>query len=200
MAVQTNDKKLDGAGLSILWGLIKAIVPTKTSDLTNDDNVVKDASYVHTDNNFTSTLKSKLDAIASGAQVNVIETIKVNNTALTVSDKTVNIPVPTDNSSLSNGAGYQTASQVNALIDAKLTAYIVPKGSLAFASLPNPSSTNLGWMWNLTDAFTIDNRFVEYDSSETKTYPKGTMLSRPLPQAAKHLQHTSSMSIRALLT
>ena len=78
MAVQTDDKKLDGAGLGILWSIIKSIVPTKTSDLTNDDNVVKDASYVHTDENFTSTLKSKLDAIASGAQVNVIETVKVN--------------------------------------------------------------------------------------------------------------------------
>ena len=46
-------------------------VPTKTSDLTNDSNFVVDASYVHTDNNFTSTLKSKLDGIASGAEVNV---------------------------------------------------------------------------------------------------------------------------------
>ena len=34
-------------------------------------NTVVDASYVHTDNNFTSTLKTKLDGIASGADVNV---------------------------------------------------------------------------------------------------------------------------------
>lgn len=46
-------------------------VPTKTSDLVNDSNFVVDASYVHTDNNFTSTLKSKLDGIATGAEVNV---------------------------------------------------------------------------------------------------------------------------------
>lgn len=179
MAVQTGDKKLDGTGLGIVWGLVKSLVngltiPTKTSDLTNDSNFVSDASYVHTDNNFTSTLKNKLDAIASGAQVNVIETIKVNNVALTPSDKAVNIPVPTDNASLANGAGYQTASDVNNAIDAKLQAYIKPKGSLAFASLPTPSSSNLGWMWNMTDAFTIDNRFKEYESGVTKAYPKGT--------------------------
>lgn len=174
MAVQTDDKKLDGAGLGILWSIIKSIVPTKTSDLTNDDNVVKDASYVHTDENFTSTLKSKLDAIASGAQVNVIETVKVNGTALTVSDKSVNIPVPTDNASLANGAGYQTANDVNNAIDAKLQAYIKPKGSLAFANLPTPSSANLGWMWNMSDGFTIDNRFEEYEQGVPKTYPKGT--------------------------
>lgn len=49
----------------------KPTIPTKTSDLTNDSNFVEDASYVHTDNNFTSTLKNKLDGIASGAEVNV---------------------------------------------------------------------------------------------------------------------------------
>lgn len=179
MAVSTNDKKLDGAGLGVLWGLIVNLfrsitVPTKTSDLTNDSNFVSDASYVHTDNNFTSTLKNKLNGVDSNAQVNVIESVKVNGSAQTVTDKSVNITVPTDNASLANGAGYQTANDVNSLIDQKLQAYIIPKGSLAFASLPTPASTNLGWMWNMTDSFTIDNRFVEYESGKTKTYPKGS--------------------------
>ena len=62
------------------------------------------------------TDKSKLDGIASNAQVNVIESIKVNGTAQTVSSKAVNITVPTNNNQLTNGAGYQTASQVSALI------------------------------------------------------------------------------------
>jgi len=34
-------------------------------------NLVQDASYVHTDNNFTNADKSKLDGIAAGAEVNV---------------------------------------------------------------------------------------------------------------------------------
>jgi hypothetical protein len=34
-------------------------------------NLVQDASYVHTDNNFTTADKTKLDGIASGAEVNV---------------------------------------------------------------------------------------------------------------------------------
>lgn len=37
---------------------------------------------------------SKLEGIAEGAQVNVIETVKVNSTALDVADKAVNIAVP----------------------------------------------------------------------------------------------------------
>ena len=59
---------------------------------------VVDANYVHTDNNFTSTLKDKLDAIASGAEVNVIDTVKVNGSALTPVSKAVDISVPTGSS------------------------------------------------------------------------------------------------------
>ena len=49
----------------------KPSIPTKTTDLTNDSNFVSDSDYVHTDNNYTSTEKSKLSGIASGAEVNV---------------------------------------------------------------------------------------------------------------------------------
>lgn len=36
-------------------------IPTKLSELHNDDNYVQDNSYVHTDNNFTTSYKDKLD-------------------------------------------------------------------------------------------------------------------------------------------
>lgn len=43
-------------------------------------------------NDFTDTYKTKLDGIASGAQANVIETVKVNNTTLTPdANKAINI-------------------------------------------------------------------------------------------------------------
>ncbi len=65
-------------------------VPTKTSDITNDSNYVSDASYVHTDNNFTSTLKTKLDGIASGAEVNqnAFSNVTVGNTTIAADGKT----------------------------------------------------------------------------------------------------------------
>lgn len=46
-------------------------IPTKTSELTNDSSFAVDASYVHTDNNYTTTEKNKLSGIAAGAEVNV---------------------------------------------------------------------------------------------------------------------------------
>ena len=36
-------------------------MPTKLSELQNDDNYVQDSSYVHTDNNFTTSYKDKLE-------------------------------------------------------------------------------------------------------------------------------------------
>ena len=263
MAVQTNDKKLNGAGLVTLWGRIKTLVsnsiaalstvyapishnhtiseitdlheatdstgglmtdaqaaklagveagaqvntilgiqkngvdvqpdatskkvnlaiPTKQSDLTNDDNTVKDASYVHTDNNYTTNEKNKLGGIEEGAEVNDIAVVKVNGSALTPdANRAVDITVPTDNSQIANGAGYQNATQVNALIDAKISTTYHAAGSKAFANLPSAAvladedqaTAILGDVYNLTDSFTIDARFLEYESGKARTYPAGT--------------------------
>ena len=60
-------KFLTTDGSSASWAEVD--IPTKTSELTNDSDFVSDANYVHTDNNFTTTLKNKLDGIAEGATV-----------------------------------------------------------------------------------------------------------------------------------
>lgn len=54
------------------WVLGK--IPTKTSDITNDSNYVVDASYVHTDNNYSTAEKSKLAGIAEGADKTTVTT------------------------------------------------------------------------------------------------------------------------------
>jgi len=50
-------------------------------------------------NDYTNAEKSKLGEIDTGAEVNVIETVKVNGTALEVTDKAVNVSVPVASSS-----------------------------------------------------------------------------------------------------
>ena len=70
-------------------------------------------------NDYTSAEKNKLSGIASGAQVNVIESVKVNGTALTPSSKAVNVTVPTNVSQLSNDSGFQTSTQVNSIVTGK---------------------------------------------------------------------------------
>lgn len=83
---------------------VNLVVPTKVSDLTNDEKFQTDTEVAA--------------AIAgSGYQANVIETVKVNGSILDVdSKKSVNVIVPTDNSVLTNGAGYQTAADVSSAL------------------------------------------------------------------------------------
>ena len=138
---------------------VDVTVPTKTSDLTNDSNFAVDASYVHTDNNFTSTLKNKLDGIASGAEVNAINTIKVNGTAQTISSKAVNITVPTNNNQLTNGAGYQTASQVQTAIDTALAGIT----GISFEVVQTlPATGDTGTIYLVPNSGTGTNVYDEY--------------------------------------
>ena len=54
------------------------------------DETVTDENYVHTDNNFTNTLKNKLDGIAEGAEVNqnAFGNVKVGSTTIVADAKT----------------------------------------------------------------------------------------------------------------
>lgn len=115
-------KYLDDQGLLYvlrrLKSYIESVVPTKQSDLTNDDYTVKDPQY--------STYKGKIDTleqtvqgiVTTGGEANVLEAVQVNGTALPINNKTVNVAITTGttNGSLSvNGtdvsvAGLQSAA------------------------------------------------------------------------------------------
>lgn len=66
----TNYICTDATEGAAVWELYN-VIPTNTSDLTNDSDFVSDASYVHTDNNFTTAEQTKLAGIEAGAEVNV---------------------------------------------------------------------------------------------------------------------------------
>lgn len=86
------DKKVDkvtGKGLS-------------TNDLTNELKGQYDAAYNH-----SIAAHAPVDA-----QANIIESVKVNGTALEITGKAVDISVPTNNNQLENGAGYLVAGDI----------------------------------------------------------------------------------------
>lgn len=70
-------------------------------------------------NDYTNAEKSKLSGISSGAQVNVIESVKVNGTKVEPSSKAVDIAVPTKTSQLTNDSEFQTSTQVNSIVTGK---------------------------------------------------------------------------------
>lgn len=55
--------------------------------------------------------------------------------------------------------------------DLGLSSALKPQGSITYANLPAPSASNLGYVWNITDSFTTDARFLE---GAGNTYPAGT--------------------------
>lgn len=56
-------------------------------------------------------------------------------------------------------------------VDGKLSSVYKPGGELYFANLPEPSATNLGFVYSMLDAFTTDDRFI---ASTPTPYPIGT--------------------------
>ena len=176
--VNTNGGKIDkikvnGTEQTITNKAVDITVPTKTSDLTNDSNFAVDANYVHTDNNYTTAEKNKLSGIATGAQANVIESIKVNGTAQTITSKAVDITVPTNNNQLTNGAGYQTASEVQTAINSAISG-ITGIDFQVVTSLPATGTkgviyliSNSGTGTNIYDEYIwVTNRFEKIGTTE----------------------------------
>ena len=73
-------------------------------------------------NDYTDSDKTKLAGIADGAQVNVLEGVKVNGVALTPTDKIVDVTVPTDTADLTNGADFATMTEVTTAVSPKADA------------------------------------------------------------------------------
>lgn len=69
------------------------------------------------------------------------------------------------------GRGYQTSAQVSSAISSAISSVYTPKGSSAFASLPTPAAGLEGDVYNVSDAFTTTDSFVE---GAGKKYPAGT--------------------------
>ena len=82
---------------------VNVTVPTATSDLTNDGD--------GTDSN--SPFATQAYVAANGGK---IDTIKVNGTTQTITNKAVDITVPTAVSDLTNDSGFQTANDVDGAI------------------------------------------------------------------------------------
>lgn len=175
---------LDGTGVSQFWAAVIANFVQKESGkgLSTED--------------FTSALLEKLNGIADGAQVNVLESVKVNNATVEIQDKAVNILVPTGAlaqldkvgedqltealANLINGkankattlAGYGiTDAYTKEEVDSKVASVYKVKGTTTFENLPTEGMEE-GDTYNVTDAFTAGTSFVE--AEQGKEYPAGT--------------------------
>lgn len=225
-----DDGKVDvAANAEKLGGNVPSYYAPATAIPTNVSQLNNDAGYLTTHQDISGKLDKTGDAsdttakftaaaeranIVTGEKVSVIfgkiakffadlKTVAFTGSYNDLTDKPT---IPTDNASLANGAGYQTAAQVEATvtskgyqtseqvedaitakgyqtsaqvesaitakgyqteaqvdtkINAKIASVYKPGGTVAFASLPAASADNLGMVYNVSDAFTTDARFVE---------------------------------------
>lgn len=107
-----------------------------------------------------------------GSQANVLETIKVNGTEQTITDKAVDITMPTQVSDLTNDSGFQTASDVSTAIQTA----IAGKGTASFQkanAVPTAAEAEDNILYLVMNATTgyydiyakIDNSVVRLDDT-----------------------------------
>lgn len=97
---------VDGLNTTV-EGLVRDM-GTMSTELKNlqDNKVDKVDGKGLSSNDYTSDEKTKLGNIAAGAQVNVLESVKVNGAALTITNKSVDVSVPIALSELTNDEGF----------------------------------------------------------------------------------------------
>ena len=135
---------------------------TMNGDVLNAVDTTYAAATTTTDGLLSSIDKTKLDKVDITAQPNVIEKVQIDGVDLAITDKAVSIPLSNYAVKGTTLANYgitnaYTKDEVNGL----LTSVLKPGGNLAFADLPVLGSSSLGYVYNVTDAFTTTASFLE---------------------------------------
>ena len=109
------------------------------SGVITDDMI---ADQVWIDNALTVPVQHKLVNIEENAQVNKIEDVKVNGTSLTITDKAVNVVVPTKTSEITNDSGFITANDIPAAqeVPTKTSELTNDSGFITSADVPTKTS------------------------------------------------------------
>lgn len=142
------------AALDKLIQLVKSALRTK---------VDKEEGKGLSSNDYTYNEKQKLAGIADNAEVNVQSDWNETNTEADgfIKNKPTIPTVPTKLSELQNDSQYIREEDVTRAIASAVGGIYKPKGSTTFANLPAPSAANLGFVYNVTDAFTTTAAFME---------------------------------------
>lgn len=153
---------LDKNGIIYLWTKITGKLLTK---------VDKETGKGLSETNYTQVEKTKLTGIATAAQVNAIESVKVNGTAQAIASKAVNITVPTTVSQLTDAGNYALKADIAGMYKykgsitdvSKLPTSGQVKGdvyNIQSASIYGAAGANVAWdgsMWDtLGEIFQID--------------------------------------------
>lgn len=116
---------------------------------------------------------TRLAGMETGAQANVIESVSVNGVTQTITGKGVDITMPTKTSDITNDSDFQTGTEVQNAIAAKMTSTYKAGGSKTAAEITSALlvAANEGKVYNVSEDFTTTADFIE---GAGKTHPAGT--------------------------
>lgn len=103
-----------------------------------------------------------LNKIKNSPLENLIEVIQVNGTAQTITNKTVNLTVPTNNNQLTNGAGYQTAAEVSTAIADALADFTTISFTKVNSVSALPATGAAGTIYLVPNGGSSSNIYDEY--------------------------------------
>lgn len=185
-ADEAQDQIELAAGNNMALSIENGVITFNATDTTYGPAVAATSGVGGTDGLLTGADKEKLDGIAAGAQVNSLESVKVNGIALAVTDKGVDVTIATGASgvgtiavngtdvpvhglgtaaaaSVSTGiadgdAGLVTGDQVHDYVGAQISSVLKPVGNIAPVELTSSLlvEANLGNVYNLTADLTLD--------------------------------------------
>ena len=153
---------------------------TQQDNANNGKFVAQVAGKGLSTNDFTTELLNKLNGIADGAQVNVIEIVKVNGSPVAITDKGVNIDL----------TGYALKSDV--------TGAMKIKGSVeTYANLPESPSTGDAYLVKTADAeHGVDaGEFVMWDGTAWQDMGGTVDLSAYITQAAADARYVLTANL-----
>lgn len=166
---------------------LSSIVSYVTTKVDNVQSSLTDATS-STSGLMSSDDKSKLDAIESGAEANVIETVKVNGTALTVTDKAVDINL-SGKVDKEDGKGLSTEDFTT---DLKTKLEGITDGATKVTIDSTLDSTSENPVQNKVIKAALDEITSSVDSKDSDDITVGTDYSKPASSSA--ITSTDSVS------
>ena len=155
----TTTPKMDGTaavGTELAFARGDHIHPTDTSraaasDLTALDGRVEDleeavGSGGSVDSKIATAIQG-LDSSVTATSNQAISAVTITDGKITASSK---VTIPTNNNQLTNGAGYQTASDVSTAINNALSAAMTYKGTKATVDALPTTGNKTGDVWHVT--------------------------------------------------
>ena len=143
----------------------------------NDSQFVVDSNYVHTDNNYTTTEKTKLSGIESGSQVNTVTSVAGKTAVITLTKYDVGLNNVDNTSDLNKPVSTDTQTALDLKVDKVVgkqlsTEDYTTAEKTKLGGIQSGAEVNVNADWNSTSGYSqILNKPSIIDNSSTITNP-----------------------------